>query len=173
MDWDGALDRFQQYEGYEVPTLLSRDGVHPSYPTRYHNDYSDEALSHSGYSLRNFLTLMSYAEVVRRLHGETTTDHGPPTTDERRSPNTPTPQHPNTLLAAQAPPLPAPSGDVIRAATVEELTAAVTRVRPRGTILLADGHYVMPRHFEIKTDNVTLRSASGNREAVRLDGLGA
>jgi hypothetical protein len=66
-DWDGALDRFQRYDGYEVPTLLARDGVHPSYPTRYQNDYSPEALRSSGYTLRNYLVLMKYAEVLRAL----------------------------------------------------------------------------------------------------------
>ena len=32
---DGAADAFQEYEGYDVPTLLSRDGVHPSVPKRF------------------------------------------------------------------------------------------------------------------------------------------
>ena len=40
----------------------------------------------------------------------------------------------------------------------------------RGSILLADGHYLMPRYFEITTDNVTLRGASGDRHKVILDG---
>ena len=29
-DWDGASDGFRMFEGYDVPTLLARDGVHPS-----------------------------------------------------------------------------------------------------------------------------------------------
>jgi hypothetical protein len=45
-------------------------------------------------------------------------------------------------------------------------------VKPGGTILVADGRYVMTRRLEIKTDNVTLRSASGKRESVILDGEG-
>ncbi len=63
-DWDGALEKFSSYQGYDVPTLIARDGVHPSHPKRYRNDYSPEALKHCGYSLRNYLTLLKYAEVI-------------------------------------------------------------------------------------------------------------
>ena len=55
----------------------------------------------------------------------------------------------------KAPPLPAPAGQVIRVATVEELFRAAEHVEPGGTILLADGHYLMPRYFELRTDRVT------------------
>lgn len=70
----------------------------------------------------------------------------------------------------KAPPLPAPTGEVIRVSTPDELYAAVAAVEPGGTLLLADGLYRMPRYFEIRTDNVTLRGASGVRESVVLDG---
>ncbi|MCR4411412.1 MAG: right-handed parallel beta-helix repeat-containing protein [Thermoguttaceae bacterium] len=70
----------------------------------------------------------------------------------------------------KASPLPAPAGQIIRVSTVDELFAAAEKVQPGGTILLADGHYAMPRYFEIHTDGVTLRSASGVRERVVLDG---
>jgi len=70
----------------------------------------------------------------------------------------------------KAPPLPKPDGDVIRVSTVEELFAASRNVKPGGTILLADGHYMMPRYFDLRTDNVTMRSASGDRHKVILDG---
>ena len=66
-DWDGASDQFRQYEGYEVPTLIARDGVHPSNPQRYMNDFSPEALRCSGYTLRNYLTALRYAEVIRKI----------------------------------------------------------------------------------------------------------
>lgn len=66
-DWDGALDRFVGYSGYEVPTLISRDGVHPSFPKRYSDDYSEEGLRRSGFTLRNYLTLLAYADVIRQL----------------------------------------------------------------------------------------------------------
>jgi lysophospholipase L1-like esterase len=65
-DWDGAGSKFKDVKGgeYEVPTLIARDGVHPSNP-RAHQDYSDESLSKNGYALRNALTLTAYANVVR------------------------------------------------------------------------------------------------------------
>ncbi len=66
-DWDGASDQFHQYQGYDVPTLIARDGVHPSNPQQYANDYSDEALHKNGFSLRNYLTLMKYAEVIEKV----------------------------------------------------------------------------------------------------------
>lgn len=71
----------------------------------------------------------------------------------------------------KAPPLPPPPGEIIRVTIVEELFEAAERVKPEGTIQIADGHYWMPRYFEIRTDNVTLRSESGRRESVVLDGL--
>jgi len=70
----------------------------------------------------------------------------------------------------KTPPLPPPQGPVIRVSTVEELQAAAEKVPPGGTILLADGHYLLPRYFELHTDGVTLRSASGRRDRVVLDG---
>jgi lysophospholipase L1-like esterase len=66
-DWDGALDKFAEYEGYDVPTLIARDGVHPSNPKQYSAAYSPEALNSSGFSLRNYLALVKYAEVVREV----------------------------------------------------------------------------------------------------------
>jgi parallel beta helix pectate lyase-like protein len=71
-----------------------------------------------------------------------------------------------------APPLPAPAGEVIRVSSAAGLIEAAGRVKAGGTILLADGHYRMARHVEIKTDGVTLRGASGEREKVVLDGGG-
>jgi GDSL-like Lipase/Acylhydrolase family len=64
-DWDGALPKFKDIKGneYEVPTLIARDGVHPSNP-KAHQDYSDESLSRNGYALRNYLTLLAYADVI-------------------------------------------------------------------------------------------------------------
>src|SRR4051794_17872764 len=69
-DWDGSLPKFKDAadrDEYNVPTLISRDGVHPSGPKRYADDYSDDALSHHGYALRNALTLRAYAAVIRQV----------------------------------------------------------------------------------------------------------
>lgn len=68
-DWDGAAAEFKEVPGdtYDVPTLISRDGVHPSNPQRYSNDFSAEALRISGFGLRNYLTLLAYSEVIAEL----------------------------------------------------------------------------------------------------------
>jgi hypothetical protein len=77
---------------------------------------------------------------------------------------------PDSSWLPLAPKLPPPAGHVIRVATVEELFAAARDIRPGGTILVEDGHYMMPRYFELNTDRVTLRSASGDRDKVVFDG---
>ena len=47
-------------------TLLG-DNLHPSYPQPYQNDFSPEALKHSGYTLRNYLTLRACYEVYQQV----------------------------------------------------------------------------------------------------------
>ncbi len=66
-DWDGAIEKFSQYRGYDVPTLIARDGVHPSNCKKYIGDYSVEGLRHNGFGLWNYLVLMQYAEVIREV----------------------------------------------------------------------------------------------------------
>jgi lysophospholipase L1-like esterase len=67
-DWDGSLAKFKTPgDGYDVPTLISRDGVHPSAPTQFNDDFSAEALRNHGYGLRNYLTLLAYADVIEKL----------------------------------------------------------------------------------------------------------
>lgn len=152
-DWDGSLDKLRQYDGYDVPTLISRDGVHPSYPKEYQGDYSEKALKSNGYNLRNYLALMKYAEVIETVLAD------------------------NAIINLvsqdwypKATPLPLPQGEIIRVTNVDELFDAVDKVKAGGTILVADGQYMMPRYIEINKDNVTLRSESGQREKVILDG---
>lgn len=67
-DWDGCLAKFKDVPGdeYEVPTLIARDGVHPSNPKQWQGDYSEEGLRHNGFILRNYVVLRSYADVVRK-----------------------------------------------------------------------------------------------------------
>src|SRR5262245_22173753 len=69
-DWDGAAKKFDEYKGYDVPTLLSRDGVHPSNPSKYAGDYSAEGLKSNGFVLRNYVTMTSYAAVIREVYKE-------------------------------------------------------------------------------------------------------
>jgi len=66
-DWDGAAEKFKEFKDYDVPTLIARDGVHPSNPKAFGGDYSDEGLRSNGFVLRNYVTLRSYAEVIRAL----------------------------------------------------------------------------------------------------------
>jgi len=66
-DWNGALEKFKAYRGYQVPTLIARDGIHPSNPKQYVNDFSEEALRSNGYTLRNYLTLRKYYEVIVKV----------------------------------------------------------------------------------------------------------
>ena len=80
---------------------------------------------------------------------------------------------PDAAWFPKAPPLSLPTGPVTRVTTVAELFAAADSIQPGGTILVADGHYRMPRYLELHTDNVTLRSASGLRDRVVLDGAGS
>lgn len=152
-DWDGSLGKYSQWKDYDVPALISRDGVHPSYPREYQGDYSKEALNRSGYNLRNYLSLIKYAEVIKTVLAD------------------------NAIINLisqpwfpKAEPLPSPQGEVIRVTSVEELFSSVEQAKPGVTILIADGHYMMPRYLEIHADNVTLRGESGQREKVILDG---
>ncbi len=65
-DWDGSLAKFKDIPGdtYNVPTLIARDGVHPSNTP---GDYSAEGLNKNGYALRSYLTLRAYAGVIRHV----------------------------------------------------------------------------------------------------------
>jgi lysophospholipase L1-like esterase len=64
-DWDGSLAQFRERTGYEVLTLISGDGIHPSNPRGFQNDFSDQSLRTNGYTLRNYLVLRDYARVIR------------------------------------------------------------------------------------------------------------
>jgi hypothetical protein len=67
-DWDGSAEKFKAPgDVYDVPTLIARDGVHPSVPKQFGGDFSAEALNSHGYNLRNYLTLLAYAEVIEKL----------------------------------------------------------------------------------------------------------
>ncbi|HKX61330.1 MAG TPA: hypothetical protein VJS65_05795, partial [Verrucomicrobiae bacterium] len=73
----------------------------------------------------------------------------------------------------QAPALPPPQGEAIRVANATELLAAVERIGPGGTILLAEGQYRLPRVIVLRNKtNLTIRSAGGNPAKVVLSGKG-
>jgi lysophospholipase L1-like esterase len=68
-DWDGSMPQFKGSPGdeYQVPTFIARDGVHPSNPSQFVNDFSGDALRTNGFSLRNYVTLLAYAEVIEKV----------------------------------------------------------------------------------------------------------
>jgi lysophospholipase L1-like esterase len=66
-DWDGAEQFKNAKDVYDVPIPISADGVHPSAPKQFANDYSEEALKSSGYNLRTYLTLTAYADVIANV----------------------------------------------------------------------------------------------------------
>jgi hypothetical protein len=69
-----------------------------------------------------------------------------------------------------APALPQVSEPTILVSDVQELIRALDQAEAGQTILIKDGHYMMPQYVQISVDNVTLRSASGHRERVVIDG---
>ncbi|MBN1993932.1 MAG: hypothetical protein JW953_14630 [Anaerolineae bacterium] len=63
------------------------------------------------------------------------------------------------------------TGAIVDVSTVSQLETAVNTAAPNTTIRVADGTYNLNGvYLRFDTPNVTLRSASGNREAVILDG---
>ncbi|HFQ93417.1 MAG TPA: hypothetical protein ENK32_05375 [Anaerolineae bacterium] len=69
------------------------------------------------------------------------------------------------------PPLDPSTGPTTSVSTVTELENAVNNAAPGDAILIADGTYNLNGvYLRLDTPNVTLRSASGSREAVILDG---
>jgi hypothetical protein len=75
---------------------------------------------------------------------------------------------------SKAPPLPPATGEVIRVDRTPALFAAAQHVKPCGTILLVSGTYRLnDRRLSVQTDGVCLRSESGNRSDVVLEGDGS
>ncbi|MCC6189855.1 MAG: hypothetical protein IT318_12540, partial [Anaerolineales bacterium] len=75
--------------------------------------------------------------------------------------------------AAACAPLPPPGGTIIPVDSVASLQAAVASLASNTTILIADGVYDLTQTLVIDgADNVAIRGASGNPEAVLLRGRG-
>ncbi len=78
---------------------------------------------------------------------------------------------PVSAAASACPALAAPTGNIVDVATVAQLENAVNNAISGTTIRVADGTYNLNGVYLLfDVPNVTLRSASGNREAVVLDG---
>ena len=70
-------------------------------------------------------------------------------------------------------PLPPPAGTVVHVSSVAQLQNAVDNLASNTTILIADGVYELTNTLNIRgVDNVALRSASGDRDAVVIRGRG-
>lgn len=68
-------------------------------------------------------------------------------------------------------PLPPAAGNIVNVSTVSQLQNAVNAATPGTTILIADGTYNLNgAYLRFAVPNVVLRSATGNRDAVVLDG---
>jgi hypothetical protein len=75
------------------------------------------------------------------------------------------------ISSARCPPLPSPSDTIVQVSTVSELVDAVNNASSGTTILVSPGTYHLDgAYLRFDTPGVTLRSASGYREAVVLDG---
>lgn len=66
--------------------------------------------------------------------------------------------------------LPEPSGPVIRVASAIDIIAAIEDAEDGTTILIAKGHYRMPRDCILTSHRVVIRGETGNRDDVVLDG---
>jgi len=65
--WDGADAMWSGYSGYEVPTSISTDGVHPSNYSLGRSNFSETGLDVNGFNLRNYVTLMGSKEVYDKV----------------------------------------------------------------------------------------------------------
>ncbi len=68
-----------------------------------------------------------------------------------------------------APPLPAATGKIVRVDTALDIIRAIEDAEEHSTILIAKGHYMMPRDCMLMTHRVTIRGETGNRDDVILD----
>ncbi|HID45718.1 MAG TPA: hypothetical protein EYP34_08190 [Chromatiaceae bacterium] len=74
-------------------------------------------------------------------------------------------------MGATCEPLPPANGNIVNVDSVSSLRAAVNNALAGDDILIADGVYNLNGvYLRIDVPNITLRSASGNRNAVILDG---
>ncbi len=73
--------------------------------------------------------------------------------------------------SSHCPALPAASGNIVNVSSVSQLENAVNTATSGDTVLIANGTYDLNGvYLRVDTPNVTLRSASGVRDAVILDG---
>jgi lysophospholipase L1-like esterase len=143
-------------------SLVSQDGAHLTHELA-HGPATEQNLANCGHLLRCWLQVHKVIQIKGKLLDMRHEEEGLTSILLKEG-------FPERPWFPRAPALPPVEGDAIRVGTVEGLLAAVEEVGPGGTILVEDGHYLMPRYFEIRRDRVTLRSASGDRRGVVIDG---
>ena len=77
-------------------------------------------------------------------------------------------------LPSAAPPLPAPTGKIVRVGTAQQLQQLMPRLTSDTTVMLEKGVYKLIVSVRIRAGlkNITLRGATGNPDDVQLVGLG-
>ena len=50
-----------------MPTLVAGDGTHPSNPKQWEHDLGADGLRHNGFGLRNYMTVRTYGQVIRKV----------------------------------------------------------------------------------------------------------
>ncbi|MBT3200623.1 MAG: hypothetical protein HN350_11980 [Phycisphaerales bacterium] len=170
-DWDGSAAKFKGHKTYEVPTLIAGDGVHPSNPKKWRRDFTEVGLKYNGFNLRSYITLNAYVEVMGAV-----LDAGKKPAVKKFVPVKKVVEATMPVIDKswwpEAPKLAAPTGRVVKVKSVGGLFDAVNNARSGDTISLAAGRYNISRRLGIKTDKVTLRGATGNRDQVVIDGDG-
>ncbi|HTL52654.1 MAG TPA: hypothetical protein VL860_08785, partial [Planctomycetota bacterium] len=123
-----------------------------------------------------FLTCLTCPAALPAADGPTSPQHLPADHTGEASAFLQTPAYKNlaSWYAKKAPPLPAPKSPddkVVDVATIDEFLAACQAPEPNTTIRLADGRYEIPDIVNIRhVKNLTIRSKSGDRAKVILDG---
>ncbi len=158
--------------------LMSRDGIHFT-PKLSAGPPTDHNLARCGYLLRCWLAVQKLKKIKSKVlegaadpgKAKATTGSDAAAPEDPASIATPT-GPPSETWFPKAPPLPKPAGQVLKAASVDELVKAVAQVKPGGTILVAPGRYDMKRCLFLRTSKITLRGATGKRDDVVFDGGG-
>jgi len=65
--WDGADPMWSAYSGYETPTSIAGDGVHPSNYSAGKANFSEYGLDVNGFNLRNQMTLLAAHDVYEKV----------------------------------------------------------------------------------------------------------
>jgi len=153
-------------------TLISADGIHPS-SAAAQGPATPENLAKCGYLLRNWLNVHKVMEIKAKvLDGAAGGAKAAPA-----RPAAQTAPRPPTIASgvpSPAPPLPPPTGDVVRVTNAAELLAAAAALKSGQTIVLAPGVYEMPRSLAIQNaDDVAVRGHGADRSKTVLDFAGS